>query len=260
MRKLLSAYFSRLSKWTVFRLLIVAMFVICTGVGLLNRDQELVWNFPYMLAYMIFPHYIGIVTGLFNYPLFTNGTIRNQIAVGHGRSQIYFADWAASNTFAVILYLVSAGAMFGSAALFGSTDGVSGKAVVVGVLFSLLHIMLFTTITQLFCVMLKGVKSFLAIYLGNQGLLLLGLGVASLSTFGLMTDKFNFLFPTSTAMALNSFGIQMPGMALNGAEITEPVTQLMDYSQMVLPFTAVIVEIALVYFIGLLYFRKTDIN
>ena len=268
MSKLMSAYFSRLFTWTIFRVLIALMAAGGILAAVILRNEAMVWNAPYMIAYLMFPHYIGIIIGLFNYPLFTNGTIRNQLSVGHDRCAVFFADWAASNLFAVVLYLILAGCMLGIPMLLGNTkelagstasmgsimmedmvenvsevlpvaSNVSGKAVAWGLVFSCLHIVLFSTITQLFCVLLKGVKSFLAIYLGNQALILLGVGASVLALRGNLPEKMLALFPTAACMRLSSFEID----------------------SLTLPGTAVAaVETAVVFFIGMLYFRKTDLT
>ena len=81
MFKLLGAYFSRLSKWLIFRILLLLMLIGGIGGALLMRKIPGAWNMPYMMAYLMFPHYVGVIIGLFNYPLFTNGTIRNQLSV-----------------------------------------------------------------------------------------------------------------------------------------------------------------------------------
>ena len=268
MSKLFSAYFSRLFKWTIFRVLIVLMFAGGIIAGIVLRNEATVWNSPYMLAYMIFPHYIGIVIGLFNYPLFTNGTIRNQISVGHGRRSVFLADWAASALFAIVLYLIVAACMFGIPLLLGNTKDVAGstasmgaimmeesgeimpeasslsssvsaKAVAAGLALSCLHIIFFTTITQIFCVILKGVKSFLAIYLGNQALILAGVGVSVLALRTSLPEKLLCLFPTAVCMRLSSFGVD--SLALPGAAV-------------------VILETVIVFAAGMAYFCRTDIN
>lgn len=264
MFKLLGAYFSRLSKWTIFRVLFILMLIGGIGAALLLRTLPVqgAWNLPYMLAFLMFPHYVGIVIGLFNYPLFTNGTIRNQLSVGHRRSHIYLADWAASNAFAVALFLAFSVTFFvtfsfctdpvkagqgasmmegfpGMASAPASETVVSGKAIVCGMLIAVMQIIFYTTVTQLFCVVLKGVKSFLAIYLGNQAIILIGIGYASLTTDHDLPEKLLNLFPTVVCMRQSSFAVDpdfWPGML------------------------AMIAETVIVFVIGMLYFRKTDIN
>lgn len=261
MFKLLVAYFSRLSKWTIFRILLILMLTGGIGGALLLHSMQGAWNMPYMLACIMFPHYVGIIIGLFNYPLFTNGTIRNQLAVGHRRSHIYLADWAVSNAFSVTLFLafsvaflitfsfcsdpVSVGesttlmeGLPSSMEVTASAAGVSRKAIVGGVLIAVVQIIFYTTVTQLFCIVLKGVKSFLAIYLGNQALMLLGIGYAMMTDYGL-PEKLVNMFPTIVCMRQSSFVVDpdfWPGML------------------------AMIAETVLVFIIGMLYFRKTDIN
>ena len=239
MTKLLNAYFSRLSKWTIFRILLPIM--ICGGVigAIAARDMPVAWNAAFMVAYLIFPHYVGVIVGLFNYPLFTNGTIRNQISVGHKRQNIFFADWAASNAFASVLFLVFSAAFYTVLAIVGNSSNVSLKALLLGLAFSLLHVILFTTISQLFCVMFKGVKSFLAIYLGNQALIIAGVGVNTLAMKNDVPDGITALFPTAIGMRLTGFEVES---LLAPAMVT------------------VLAEIAIVFILGLLYFYRTDIN
>ena len=268
MSKLLNAYFSRLFSWTIFRILMALMLVGGIAAGVIMRNEAMVWNSPYFLAYMLFPHYIGVVAGLFNYPLFTNGTIRNQLSVGHDRRFVFFADWAATSAFAVILYLILAACMLGIPFALGKTGdlagsaasvgrlmmedagetvpetsvlsaAVSGKAVAAGIVLSCLHILLFSTITQFFCMILKGVKSFLAIYLGNQLLILAGVGVSVLALRTVLPEKLLCLFPTAVCMRLDSFtadSLSLPGGIIMAAEIL------------------------LVFLIGMVYFCRTDIN
>ena len=261
MFKLLGAYFSRLSKWLIFRILLLLMLIGGIGVALLMRKITGAWNVPYMMAYLMFPHYVGVVIGLFNYPLFTNGTIRNQLSVGHRRSHIYLADWAASNVFSVALYLVFAVGFFITLALCGEAmtagqnpvmiEGLpsamevnpeaaaSFKAVLCGVTLSVGQIIFFTTVTQLFCVMLKGVKSFLAIYLGNQMLVIGSMGIAALSGKYDLPDMLLNLLPSVVCMRQSSFAVDpdfWPGLL------------------------AMIAETVIVYMLGSLYFRRTDIN
>ena len=258
MFKLLDAYFSRLSKWMIFRIMLALMPVAGFGTALLAQSLPSAWNIPYLLAYLMFPHYVGVIIGLFNYPMFTNGTIRNQLSVGHRRSHIYLADWAASNAFAVALYLGFTVALFITMAICsdavtagtnsnimeGMTDVsadavVSGRAIVSGVLISTVQIIFFTTVTQLFCVMLKGVKSFLAIYLGNQFLVIASMGFVRLADKFNLPEKLINLFPSVVCMRQSSFSADpdfLPGLL------------------------AMIAETAIVYMIGNLYFRKTDIN
>ena len=268
MNRLINAYFSRLFSWKIFRILLVLMFAGGVISAIILRNEGTIWNSPYMLAYMLFPHYVGIVLGLFNYPLFTNGTIRNQIAVGHSRRSVFFADWAASCLFTVLLYLTVSACILGvpllmgkAADVAGSTESfgqiiiddmmenapqtsaasasVSAKAIAAGLALSCLHIILFSTITQLFCVILKGVKCFLAIYLGNQLLILAGVGISVLAARGDIPEKLICLFPTAACMRLGSFSV-------------DPLT---------LPSViAVIAETALVFILGMEFLRRTDIN
>ena len=268
MSKLINAYFSRLFTWTIYRILILLMVVAGIVAGIILRKEGMVWNAPYMVAYLLFPHYLGVVIGLFNYPLFTSGTIRNQLSVGHDRRSVFFADWAASNLFAVALYLIFAACMFAVPLIFGNTRDVAGStaamgqlmmedagetvipagpvstdvsanAVAAGVALSCLHIILFSTITQLFCVILKGVKSFLAIFLGNQALILAGVGISVLVSRKEIPEKLLCLFPTAMCMRLSSFAVD----------------------PLLLPSViAAAAEASLVFIIGLVYFCRTDIN
>ena len=192
-----------------------------------------------MLAYIMFPHYVGIVTGLFNYPLFTNGTIRNQIGVGHYRSHIYLADWAASNLFAVALYLAFACSFFGTFAVCADTADVSAKAIASAILVSVLQVVFFTTVTQLFCVILKGVKSFLAIYLGNQVIMLLGIGYAESADTYNLPEKLSVLFPTVVCMRQSSFAVD---------------------PELLTAVVVMLAETLLVFLFGMMYFRQTDLN
>lgn len=255
MLNLFNAYFSRLAKWKVFHILMFTMLAGGIAIAMVSRKHQFVFQLPFTAAGIIFPIYIGVVTGLFNYPVFTNGTIRNQLAVGHKRSHIFFADWAASNVFSIVLYLILAVSIDVVAAIDGTAAGdVSWKNVISGLVISSLHIMLFTTITQLFCAMLKGVRSFLAIYLGNQLLVLAG---AAIMTVEKVPKAVLYFFPTVVTLNLDCF---------DTASALNPVTEGIAASADALTFQflpaagAIILEIAVVFLIGTLYFRKTDFN
>ena len=102
-----------------------------------------------------------------------------------------------------------------------------------------MQIIFFTTVTQLFCVMLKGVKSFLAIYLGNQMLVIGSIGIAALCGKYDLPDMLLNLLPSVVCMRQSSFAADpdfWPGLL------------------------AMIAETVIVYTLGSLYFRKTDIN
>lgn len=248
MIKLFNAYFSRLGKWFVFRILVLLMIVCGTAVAIVKRDDPFVFQLPYMLSYLIFPHYIGVLIGLFNYPLFTNGTIRNQLSVGHSRSSIYVADWAVSNAFSAVLYLIVTLCLIGVGAVAGDPVGISVQNTVSGIILSTLHVILFATITQLFCMILKGVKSFLAIYLGNQMLVMASVGLLMLKN---VPKALYYFFPTAVCMQLSSFDISSNPLIEGAAE--------MHFS--FLPAAAaMLLEILLVLTAGILYFRKTDLN
>ena len=92
MSKLLRAYFIRLGKWNIYWILMAFMFV-CGVVGTLLFGKQIAFQIPYTISCLIFPQYIGLVIGLFNYPSFTNGTIKNQIVVGHSRNNIFIANF-----------------------------------------------------------------------------------------------------------------------------------------------------------------------
>ena len=259
MLKLLNAYFSRLAKWTIFRILMLLMLAGGIALVFFMRKQPVVFQVPFFAANLIFPHYIGVVIGLFNYPFFTNGTIRNQLAVGHRRSSVFFADWAVSNAFSVALYLILSLSIYVTAAIVCDTGVIAWRSVAEGLILCGLQVMLFATITQLFCVILKGVKSFLAIYLGNQILVVAGIGIMTLEK---IPKAVLYFFPTAVSMNLNCFkdsGAANPLMeGANGIRTAASVSAMtFDF----LPAAgAVILEIAAVYLIGVLYFRKTDLN
>lgn len=250
MVKLFRGYFSRLGKWSIFRIMIVVMIVGSSAAAIGLRDNPMLFNAPYILAYLIFPHYVGVIIGLFNYPLFTNGAIRNQIIVGHKRTHIYIADWAASTAFSVMTYLIAVLFLLTVGALAGDTSGIAPKAVASGIVLSTLHIILFATITQLFCVIFKGVKSFLVIYLGNQLLILAAVGASMVEN---IPKVLYYFLPTAVCMQLDSYDTAENLMA------AELGVEVMSFS--FLPAAAVmLLEIGLVFTAGLLYFRKTDIN
>lgn len=262
MAKLFNAYFCRLSGWKIFRILLILLFAGGFAVAVIMRSVQSAWNLPYMVAYLVFPHYVGILTGLFNYPLFTNGTIRNQLSTGHKRSHIFLADWAVSNAFAVILYLVfavsflvtfsicsdSASAAQSTNLMEGmpenilsvSTGDISVKAIAASVLISEVQIIFFTTVTQLFCIIFKGVKSFLVIYLGNQAIMLSGIGYATLAGKYDLPEKLTILFPTDVCMSMgSSFAVD---------------------SDFLPALCVMLAETAVVFLAGIMYFRKTDFN
>ena len=249
MTKLVRAYFSRLGKWTIFRILAVLMLAGGAAAAIMLKGKPIAFQLPYVAAYLFFPHYIGIIIALFNYPLFTSGTIRNQISVGHKRSNIYIADWAATVAFSVSLYIIMTISLIGvSLAAGGSnTDGIVARNVVEGVILSTFHVILFATISQLFCVLLKGVKSFLAIYIGNQALILASIGLSATKDF---PQKLGYFLPTFVCMNIKNFGVP-DSIVSNGL--------VADFS--FLPaLGAMVLETAIVFLIGLLYFRKTDLK
>lgn len=247
MLKLLRAYFSRLGKWTIFRILALLMLVGGAGAALILRGKPMVFQLPYVASYILFPHYVGIIIALFNYPLFTGGTIRNQLSVGHKRSSVYIADWAASVAFSVSLYLIMTLSLTAVSVLFGNTDGIIAKNVAEGIVLTTCHVTLFATISQVFCVIFKGVKSFLAIYLGNQAFVLLGVFLPTIDNF---PQKLGYFLPTFVCMNIKNYGIP-DAIITNG--------MVADYS--FLPALGVmILETVLVFICGLLYFRKTDLK
>lgn len=246
MIKLLKGYLIRLGKWSIFRIMLIAGMIVASLVAMGLRDHPLLFNIPYVLAYLIFPLYIGILIGLFNYSLFTNGTIKNQMIVGHKRTHIYIADWAASTAFSAAIYLTAVLFLFAVGAAVGDISGLNTKAVAIGVVLSTLHIVLFATINQLFCVIYKGVKSFLAIYIGNQ--LLLGAAIMLSMKENLPKAAFYFL-PTAVCMNLDSFDVPENALLAN-----------MTGFSFLPAAAAMLFETAVVFISGVLYFRKTDIN
>jgi len=259
MNKLFNAYISRLFNWTIYRIMLLLMLVGGIGGAVLVHKLQGAWNLPYMLAYLAFPHYVGIITGLFNYPLFTNGTIRNQLSVGHKRSHIYLAGWITSNIFAVTVYLVFAVSFLAalsfctepastaqSISMQGMPEGVmasnageiSLNAIVQSVLITTIQIIFFTTLTQLFCMILKGVKSFLAIYLGNQLIVLAGAGFGALEGKYDIPESLSLIFPTDICMKMGSSYAVHPDSV--------PAMFVM------------LAETLIVFIIGISYVRKTD--
>lgn len=247
MFKLFHAYFSRLGKWNIYRILAVLMLLVSIGAAAVHKDKPSIFQLPYIASYLVFPHYVGIIIALFNYPLFTNGTIRNQITVGHKRSSVYIADWAASVVFSVSLYLIMALSLIAITVKFGNTEGIVAKNVAEGVILTTFHVILFATISQLFCVVFKGVKSFLAIYLGNQALILLSAGASAINDF---PQKLGYFLPTLVCMNIKNCDVP-EAILTNGAAV--------NYS--FLPALGVMVlETALVFTCGMIYFRKTDLK
>lgn len=169
MIKLLQSYFRRVLKWPVFWILMTVGIVAGLIVGYFAKNYAgLILSTPFMLSGILFPHYVGLFIALYNYPQFTNGTIRNQIGVGHKRSHILFADWLSSNLISLGLFLSFSGALYLSAAIVGGLDEVSAEAVLWAFGISCLQVMFYTTSAILFCVLLKGILSFLAVYFINQ--------------------------------------------------------------------------------------------
>lgn len=257
MINLLDAYFVRLAKWKIFQVLAALMLAGGIFIALFMRDKMMVYEMPFFMATLLFPVYIGIVTGVFNYPLFTNGTIRNQLAVGHKRGNIFIADWLVTNVFAVGLFLVFTLGNLVMAKILDAPGDVCWNKIYIGIVLSSLQIILSTTITQLFSVIFKGVKSFIAIYLGNQILLLMGVGAMTLED---IPKAVLYFFPSVVCLNFQYFNI--PGNPLmggaNGLEVAESLERM---SFEFLPAAgAAILEIAVVFIIADLYFRKTDFN
>ncbi len=259
MLKLVNAYFNRLFKWRIFQILMAVMLVMGVVLGLVFRELLIVYQIPVIASSLIFPIYIGVVIALFNYPFFTNGTIRNQITVGHKRSSVFFADWAASSVFALVLYLILSLSILCTAAIAGNSNMVCWENIVLGLVISSLLVMLFATISQFICVMLKGAMSFLANYLSSQILIVIAMGVMS---FDGTPKALLYFFPSVVCMNINYFSdasVPNPILAASeGMSISETIAS-MTFDP--LPaIGAVILEIAVIYLIGMLYFRKTDIK
>ncbi len=259
MLKLLNAYFNRLFKWRIFQILMAVMLVVGVVLGLVFKDHLFVYQIPFIVSSLLFPIYIGVIIALFNYPFFTNGTIRNHITVGHERSSVFFADWAASSVFALVLYLILAGSTLGAAAIAGDASNVNWENIAYGLIISSLLVILFATISQLICVMLKGAMSFLATYLSSQLLLVACVGVMSSDS---IPKTLIYFFPSVVCMYFNYFkDVSAPNPLIDASEgmsISETVAS-MTFEP--LPAVlALIIEIAAVYTIGNLYFRKTDIK
>ena len=249
MLRLFHAYFGRLFKWPVFLALMGLMLIGGVGAAFALKDEPTIHTVPYVIAILIFPHYVGIIIGLFNYPLFTNGTIRNQLSVGHSRSNIFIMQWAASCTLSVVLYLIVSLSVIGVTALTDASGDMSAKAVVQGVAFAALLVVQFTTISQLFCVVFKGVKSFLAIYLGNQVIACAGI---MLMSFSELPEAVCYLLPTTLCMQINSLGVDTAGNFFgegSSVSFSFPIA-----------FAVLIAENAALFTAGLVYFRKTDLN
>lgn len=243
MTKLFNAYFNRLSKWTIFRIMLLVTFICGIPAALVMYFTKVPeFDLPYAVSYLVFPQYIGILIGLFNYPLFTNGTIRNQISVGHKRSSIYFADWAASNAFSVSLYILFLVSSFTVNAILSDNlkDSISVSAVLSSALLCTVQIIFYSTLTQLFCITLKGVKSFLAIYIGNQVIDIIGLIISAMAFNNKVSEKILVFFPTSACMNFCS---------------NEKISKYFLPSLLIMA-----AETLIIYICGSRYFRKTDLN
>lgn len=259
MLKLLNAYLNRLFKWHIFRILMAVMLALGVALGFIFRELLIVYQIPVIASSLIFPIYIGVIIALFNYPFFTNGTIRNQITVGHKRSSIFFADWVASNVFAVILYLILTLGVLGTAAITGDSSLVNWENIVFGIIVSSLLVMLFATISQLICVMLKGAMSFLVNYLGNQIILVAAMGAMAIEG---IPKALLYFIPSVICMNLNYFNdASVPNPMFDASEGMSVASSISAMTFDILPAVgAVILEIAVVYLIGNLYFKKTDIK
>lgn len=258
MSKLFNAYFNRLSNWKIFQILVLIMLAGGAAVGVIFHEKAILFDLPYMVGMLMFPHYVGIILGIFNYPLLTNGTIRNQLSIGHSRGNIYLADWAASCAFSAALFLALSLGIFGAGAIFGDTSEISAKNILSGLVLSVLQVIFFATLTQLLCVIFKGIKSLLAIYFVNQIVMFAGI---LLMTESDVPKKVFYLFPTVICMQQSSYDIPAANPlaeSANGIDISAASAALtFDF----LPAAAVmLIEIATVFAIGIAYFRRTDIN
>ena len=259
MIKLINAYLNRLIKWRIYRILMALMLVLGVVLGLVFRELLIVYQLPFMASGLFFPVYIGVVIALFNYPFFTNGTIRNQITVGHKRSNVFFADWVASNVFGVSLNLILSLSILCTAAIAGNPSVVNWENVGFGLIVSTLLTMLFATLSQLICVVLKGAMSFLVNYLANQILLMAAMGAMSIDG---LPKTLLYFFPSVVCMNINYFNDpSVPNPILAASEDMSLAASVSTMTFSPLPAVlAVIIEIAAVYTIGNLYFRKTDIK
>ena len=237
MIKLLQSYFHRVLKWPVFWILM--------GVGVLGgmiigffaqKYAGMILSLPFMLSGILFPHYVGLFIALYNYPQFTGGTIRNQIGVGHKRSYILFADWLSSNFISLGLFLSFSGALYLSAAITGGLENVSAEAFGWALGISCLQVMLYTTSALLFCVILKGILSFLAVYFINQIVAAAGFIISTKQAdWGFWTQ----LLPSAAVMDMNVYEV------MEGAWI--------------IALTSAALVTAL-YFISQMYFKKADLK
>ncbi|MBO4390746.1 MAG: hypothetical protein J5825_07810 [Lachnospiraceae bacterium] len=237
MIKLFQSYIFRVAKWPVFWILMAVGMAGGLIAGIFTpKYAGLLLSLPFMLSGILFPHYVGLFIALFNYPQFTGGTIRNQIGVGHKRSSILFTDWFSSNLISLGLYLSFTGALYLSAAIVGGLTDVSGKAVFWAVLISSLQIIFYTTSALLYCVVLKGILSFLAVYFINQIIACAGFLISlKKASWGFWTQ----LLPSASVMDMNVY---------------EPVEK---------GWIIALVSLALVvvvYMISQIYFKKADLK
>ena len=93
----------------------------------------------------------------------------------------------------------------------------------------------------------KGVLSFLAIYLGNQALVLLGVFLPTLKE---LPHKVGYFLPTFVCMNIENSGVP-DGIVTNGVVSTYSFLPALG---------AMVLETAIVFICGMIYFRKTDLK
>ena len=98
MRKLLRANFSRLMKDKLFWILMAVELFLGGLFPVLhfmdNLDEKARWTqeHSFFIFAIFVPMMLSVVTSLFIGTEYSDGTIRNKLIVGHGRSRIYAAN------------------------------------------------------------------------------------------------------------------------------------------------------------------------
>ncbi len=114
MRKLISANFSRLFRSTVFWLGMLFMFGFAAlAVGIRFHDLLVApeYAFPtadglWFVGGLYFAIIVAIFTGIWVGTEYSDGTIRNKLAVGHTRGEIYGANWVVCVSASLMMHVV----------------------------------------------------------------------------------------------------------------------------------------------------------
>lgn len=158
MPKLLRANFSRLWKPRIFHLAVLAsallpLAFVCDAYLTTRRGYSVALESP-LFQYEILAGFIGaILAGLFLGTEYSDGTIRNKVAVGHTRAAIYLSNLIVSLAAIALLTLLALATGLASGLLLGLEKSISAGEIALnlgcGLLSSAAFMSLYTMIAML---------------------------------------------------------------------------------------------------------------